>query len=184
MIDYNKIAKAEKFYSAYGFSKVEVPWTVTKQISDITRPSDKKDFRLIHEDGKVLVASAEQSFLYQYSKGYLPKGKFLATTPCFRKEPFDSSHTKYFIKTELINTEDLSSLDEMVGMAFEFFSTFSPRIDRKKLKIVEIIKEKEYDITYDGVESGSYGIRHCEFLSWVYGTGCAEPRLSFAFNKK
>ena len=35
-----------------------------------------------------------------------------------------------------------------------------------------------YDIDYHGIELGSYGIRHCQFLNWIYGTGCAEPRLS------
>lgn len=41
-----------------------------------------------------------------------------------------------------------------------------------------------YDITYKGIELGSYGMRKCEFLEWVYGTGCAEPRLSYCQNLK
>jgi len=30
----------------------------------------------------------------------------------------------------------------------------------------------------EGYELGSYGIRECEFLTWIYGTACAEPRTS------
>ena len=48
-------------------------------------------------------------------------------------------------------------------------------------KIVEIPNDEgtiQYDIDYHGIELGSYGIRHCQFLNWIYGTGCAEPRLS------
>lgn len=36
-----------------------------------------------------------------------------------------------------------------------------------------------YDIMYKNHELGSYGIRKYENLfQWIYGTGCAEPRLS------
>ena len=34
------------------------------------------------------------------------------------------------------------------------------------------------DITADGIELGSYGVRECEFVRWIYGTGLAEPRFS------
>ena len=49
---------------------------------------------------------------------------------------------------------------------------------------LEIIKtDIGYDITINGEELGSYGIRKCEFLKWIYGTGCAEPRLSTLIKK-
>lgn len=38
--------------------------------------------------------------------------------------------------------------------------------------------EFSYDIMWRDYELGSYGIRECEFLKWIYGTGCAEPRTS------
>lgn len=31
-------------------------------------------------------------------------------------------------------------------------------------------------------ELGSYGIRECEYLKWIYATGCADPRLSKIIN--
>jgi hypothetical protein len=44
---------------------------------------------------------------------------------------------------------------------------------------LDIITTKEgFDIEVGGHELGSYGIRKHEYLKWVYGTGCAEPRMS------
>lgn len=34
-----------------------------------------------------------------------------------------------------------------------------------------------------GIELGSYGIRTCDYLEYIYGTGCAEPRLSQTIKK-
>lgn len=47
--------------------------------------------------------------------------------------------------------------------------------------VVPVKSEKSivsYDIEYKGVELGSYGIRECSFLKWIYGTGIAENRTS------
>lgn len=185
MINYQNIQNSINFFLNKGFQRVEVPWTVTKEISNITKPVDAKDFKLVHENGKVLVASAEQSFLYQYSKGFLPKGKFQAVTPCFRFENHDETHKKYFIKNELIITDNVSkeSLEELQKNAVEYFSTY---FDKEKLVVVSTsIDNKSFDIFYDHnsdyIELGSYGIRTCNFLEWIYGTATAEPRLSYAY---
>jgi hypothetical protein len=55
-----------------------------------------------------------------------------------------------------------------------FFQTQVP--DQNLLKIVTT--SDGYDIEYNGVEIGSYGIRKTSFLEWIYGTGLAEPRFS------
>lgn len=185
MINYKFIQNSIDFYIEKGFERVEVPWTVTKEISDITKPVDAKDFRLIHENGKVLVGSAEQSFLYQYSKGFLPKGKFQAVTPCFRFENHDETHKKYFIKNELIITDNVSkeSLTQLRKDALEYFCTY---FDREKLVVIATSSDgNNFDIMYDNnsnyIELGSYGIRTCNFLEWIYGTATAEPRLSYAY---
>jgi hypothetical protein len=44
-------------------------------------------------------------------------------------------------------------------------------IKREKTEIGE-------DLTIDGIEIGSYGIRAYNAITWVYGTGLAEPRFS------
>ena len=63
MIDYGLIDKSIKYYEKKGFQRIESPWTVTQAISDITKSKGVRDFRLANTE-KVLVASAEQSFLY------------------------------------------------------------------------------------------------------------------------
>jgi hypothetical protein len=90
-----------------------------------------------------------------------------------RFEGFDFSHTKYFIKNELIKTDFVNTveLDKIVGHALAFFSQYI-----SELKVVET--DIGYDINYKEHELGSYGIRENEFLKYIYGTGCAEPRLS------
>jgi len=81
---------------------------------------------------------------------------------------------KNFIKNELIITDEVNNraLDAILNYAEAFFERYLE---------TEIVKT---DIGYDivskkgGFELGSYGIRRCDYLEWVYGTGIAEPRLS------
>jgi hypothetical protein len=178
MINYANISKSLEFYEENGFTRIEVPWTVSQAVSAITKPKHCIDYVLNH-NGKTLVASGEQSFLYLYLKNHLPKGKFQAVTPCFRDETFDVLHSKYFIKNELIDTQDVSesNLMDIVGIARDFFSLF---IGKDKIAVVETKEGFDIMCVTGGkqIELGSYGIRSCEFLDWVYATGCAEPRLS------
>lgn len=173
MIDYKLLHDSTVFYESNKFLRVETPWTVTKAVDEITKPADKQSFQLIHNN-KCLVASGEQSFLYQYLKGFLPKGQFQTITPCFRFEDYDAMHSKTFMKNELIKTDvvNKSELNKVVEIAVEFFSQyFSNQLD-------VVTTDDGYDIEIEGNELGSYGIRQCEFLSWIYGTGCAEGRTS------
>jgi hypothetical protein len=173
MIDYARLDRSIKFYEDYGFKRIESPWTVTKAISNITKPIGGKDWEIIGKD-KVLVASGEQSFLYLYLKGFLPKGRYQTITPCFREEPFDIIHTKYFIKNELIITDNVNNkiLVEVINVCKEFYeSELETSIDLVKT-------EFGFDLEVNGIEIGSYGIRSCEYLDWIFGTGCPEPRLS------
>lgn len=173
MINYEILHKSSLYYEKTGFSRIEAPWTVSEQIDNLTKPPARVSYKLIH-NGKCLVASGEQSFLYLGLKGFLPKGRYHTITPCFRDEYFDLLHTKYFIKNELIDTENVtsSSLTRMVEIALKFYQPFFT----KELSVVKT--EIGFDIEIEGKELGSYGIRSCEFMDWVYGTGCAEPRTS------
>lgn len=184
MINYQNIQDSIDFYEKCGFKRVESPWTVTPYISSLTRPSNGSDYEIKHNK-KVLVASGEQSFLYLYLKDFLPKGKFQTVTPCFRHELFDLTHTKYFLKNELIITENVNNdtLMEVVMMAKDFFLSKLGIENEKKMHIL-VNEEGGYDIEYNGIELGSYGIRSCPFLQWIYATGCAEPRLSTCQNLK
>lgn len=182
MIDYSKIADSIDHYEALGYTRIETPWMVPECIDNLTKPKEKRHFQLQHNK-KCLVASGEQSFLYLYMKGFLPKGKFQTVTPCFRDEYVDEIHGKYFIKNELIITDEITSnnLYNIIKDAGDFFGKY---IDSKFLFIEET--ETGVDINYHKddvkIELGSYGIRKCNFLKWIYGTGCAEPRLSNVLN--
>lgn len=178
MIDYALLNKSIEHYEEKGFKRIEAPWTVTEKVDDITKPKDRIHFQLKHND-KCLVASGEQSFLYLMIKGFLPEGKYQAITPCFRFEPFDPYHTKYFMKNELIITNDVSpnQLQSLVSQALEFYQ---PHF-KQKLDVVHT--NEGIDIEIDGHELGSYGFRQHEYLKWIYGTGCAEPRMSNLIKK-
>lgn len=181
MIDYRKIADSIEYFENSGFARIESPWTVTKKIAQITAP-ENASYWSISEKNKVLVASGEQSFLYLYLKGFLPKGRFQSVTPCFRDELFDKIHTKYFIKNELIDTENVTedNLVAIINDAARFFANYTSTDN------IEIVDNDSggMDIEINGIEVGSYGIRSCEYLKWIYATGCAEPRLTYAVNLK
>ena len=178
MINYNRIHRSIEYYRSKSYQRVESPWTVTKPVSEITKPKGSKEWTIIEKD-KVLVASGEQSFLYMYLKGFLPKGKFQTVTPCFRDETFDELHTKYFMKNELIITDDVTieNLSKIVEDAKNFLEV---EINHK----IEVVNtELGYDLEIDGMELGSYGIRNCGYLDWIFVTGLSEPRTSYIKNK-
>ncbi len=181
MINYLNLHKSLEFYKSKGYNRIESPWTVTESIAKITAPPTVKQLYKIEGKNKCLVASAEQSFLYLYLKGFLPKGKFMSISPCFRDEIFDQLHSKYFMKNELIVTNEVNSkiLHNTIEDAYNFFLEMFPKEKQHFLKIKTISLNQEYDIEYDGIELGSYGIRKCDYLEWIYATGCAEPRLSY-----
>lgn len=172
MIDYNLLNNSVTFYEKQGFKRIEAPWMVSKAVDEITKPKEALSLEIGYNN-KCLVASGEQSFLYLYLKGFLPKGKFQTITPCFRYESFDFLHSKYFMKNELIVTDDVSgeNLTKIIDICLDFYRKYIPEAE-------PIITDIGWDIQIKGKELGSYGIRECEFLKWIYATGCAEPRMS------
>jgi hypothetical protein len=185
MIDYGVIDRSIEFYSSFGYSRIEAPWIVTKAICDVTKPTGSDTYTVSRdktESVKEFVASGEQSFLYLINKGNLPaSGKFQTVTPCMRNEPFDQSHMKCFVKNELISYDTNSVYIEpdvaymMMKDALRFFST---EVQDKSLLKEVMTSPISWDIEYDGVEIGSYGVRQCDFVAWAYATGVAEPRFS------
>lgn len=178
MINYGILDSSIKFYEDFGFKRIESPWLVSEDISNITKPDPNIVDYKVEYNGKVLVASGEQSFLYMFVKGFLPKGRYQTITPCFRKESFTALNSKYFIKNELIDTINVSyeSLDDTVNMCLSFFQKYIPEVTVVEQK--DDRSEKAYDIVYGPYEIGSYGIRSYMQLEWTYATGVAEPRLS------
>lgn len=178
MIDYHRLADSVTFFQRRDYVRVEAPWWVSKEIMDMTAPPEPRNTYYLEVNKKCLVASGEQSFLYMAAKDRLPKGKFQTITPCFRDESIGVLRKKGFMKNELIRTDkvDDSALQAMISEAWCFFESQVP--DVNKLKVVKT--EIGFDIEYGGIEIGSYGIRSCDILDWVYGTACAEPRTTRA----
>jgi len=177
------------FYKNEGFKYVEVPWLIDEEVSNYTIPPNKQNFNI---KDQVLVASGEQSFLQLMKDNNLSYGKYVTMTPCFRDDELDEIHQRYFLKTELFVHDTLDNLMNMffsiIDICKRFFSQYInveliPINDPQPLN-VSINNNISYDITdMNGIELGSYGIKILHGLSWIYATGCAEPRLSYVINK-
>lgn len=191
MIDYNLISETLTYYRNFGFKQVEVPWLVTNNVDRITKPDDVLSY-VVSNKNKNLIASGEQGFLYNDIKGFLPPGDYITFTPCFRNETHDVTHLKTFFKGELyindacrVNQSELLSL--VKNAEANFFALIRENVgedsefDTDKLQVIKT--DIGYDIEYDGLELGSYGIRIHEHLKWIYGTAIAEPRLSNLIKK-
>lgn len=184
-IDYKKISDALEFYQNKGFKLKEVPWIVSNKTYNITNPLDYDAF---HTSLGEVVASGEQSFLELIRNGELKEGKYICSTPCFRDDPIDETHHKWFMKVELIDFlgKDLPSSKELkqkrdfiLNSSMEFFERYLKTSLEKTDQGIDIVSSKEK------IELGSYGIRNYnnEF-SWIYGTGVAEPRLSYCLRNE
>jgi len=179
-IDWTLIGKAIQYYTDNKYNYKEVPWMVQKEAINTTIPTGKLPFFITHPNmpvTKMLVGSAEQSFIQTMLDGNLSKGKYCAATPCFRDDIIDKWHQLYFFKVELIEVEpDFKSVFEMMYCA----KTFMEELGNCK---IDIIKTNEgYDLKLQGIEVGSYGYRKTNDFSWIYGTGLALPRFSQALN--
>lgn len=186
MINYKILSESQEYYKECGYVPIEVPWSVTKEISGITTPPDKlNEFNLVHKNNKILLGSGEQAFLYQISKGYLPYGNYQTITPCFRFENHDVFHQKCFMKNELIEFSDKpiepTRLEIIVEVCHNFFRRYlDGNLTMLTIKPIYTKNGKSYDINLEDIELGSYGIRNHMGIHWLYATGVAEPRFSKA----
>lgn len=181
-MEYGNIARAVDFYRSRGYAYVrDAPWYVEQAAYDATKPPGATDMRIGIPAGTIgnLVASGEQSFIQMMIDGQ-PLKRAVCVTPCFRWEAkVDELRRRHFLKAELINAHDVDDghLMHMVHEACTFFEGFLPAVRIVKTQAGYDIVEK-----VTRVELGSYGIRTMvvgeQLLKWIYGTGCAEPRLS------
>jgi seryl-tRNA synthetase len=192
LINYRLLAKAEAFYQEAGYQLVSVPWTtgneaIQQVTAPLVEPQEVKGLGF-------LVGSAEQSFLAEAVAGRLLPGRYVATTPCFRTEKeYDDIHRPYFMKTELFyltSAPRRKDLVDMVQSAWSFFESLGIECEVVLNRDVNRPDAGSFDInaimsTCPDIELGSYGIRHYQGsgLSWVYGTGLAEPRTSVVLNR-
>lgn len=193
---YRHLINALIYYEDSSFNPIDVPWAVSREAMNITRPAWAGPATLNYvAGGQELcpVASGEQSFLQLQldarSRGENITGRWVTMTPCFRNEEVvDDLHQPYFQKVELIQWIDpektsrvRDDLDLMIQLASEFFRTYMnvaviPNTDPDPIGSVA------FDIVSlrSRIELGSYGIRNHESVGgWIYGTGLAEPRFSY-----
>jgi hypothetical protein len=185
-MNYHNISDAVAYYVSRGyFYRQDAPWLVSKAAYHATKPPGAEDIIVEWGDQphSFAVASGEQSFLQMLIDGVALK-RAVCVTPCYRVEKYNDWNKPYFMKAELINAHDVDHghLLDLISDARSFFQ------DYVETRIV-VTGDMTYDIvTKDGrIELGSYGIRSVEIAGkdyeWIYGTGCAEPRLSKAIAK-
>ena len=192
IIDYELLAKAVRFYTERGYRQVEVPWVVSEDASLSTAPNRERGCAFCLDDGNYLVASAEQGFVDRIAKIPQTNGeKLFSISPCFRNEPLDMTHSKWFMKLELY-----VSVFDLPGANFDYYIAWLAS-DATRFFLENGVQTAmaPTDIGYDlvdrhGLELGSYGRRdvmiryddsdHAYPFSFVYGTGLALPRFSFA----
>lgn len=171
MICYRFLDEALSHYRVRGYHHIEVPWLVSEEADDCTKPPDSPFGPLDVQGLLRLPASGEQGFIHLMQRGELPPARYVTLTPCFRQErQYDALRRPWFMKVELIDVGVNTTMD-LLRDAESFFSPF--------LEVKTVQTEGGYDLeSLDGIELGSYGFRERPFGCWTYGTGLAEPRFS------
>lgn len=193
---YKHLSHAIKYYESCGFKWLDVPWAVSKQAILLTRPPHITGEPHHYDAGGIdfyPVASAEQSFLQMQmdavNAGTPMTGSYVTMTPCFRNEPvLDDLHQHYFMKVELISW-DKTTHEDMTKMIAHARLLFEENlwVDCVLNTDPDPIGIEAFDLvtSHTGIELGSYGIReHPKIGRWLYGTGLAEPRYSYALEKE
>lgn len=174
-VDWSRLAAAVGLYRGMGYEYVELPWFADPEVLAITCADRTRIMEVTGFGG--LLGSAEQAFLAEDLAGRLPNGRCVACTPCFRAEPIiDRLHLPGFMKVELFRSDrtDEAALRDMLTDAVSVMS----RLAGTKVDVRST--DEGCDIEIESVEVGSYGIRSARGLTWVFGTGLAEPRFSTA----
>ena len=171
-INWARLARALDFYEGKGFRRIELPWHAPAEICKLTHTGPSYPF-----NNDYLVGSAEQSFMHAQNTGSLPEGKYVALTPCFRREPVNSkTHLDCFMKVELYSPNNQNS-----DMAIYFAKTAKEFMQSETGNLIKLIPTDEgHDLEINNIEVGSYMSRTGGGMSWSCGTGIAEPRFSVA----
>lgn len=193
-IDYALLARALEYYTDAGYAYVEVPWSVPRWAVQTTCPEAERQTPFQDADD-FLVGSAEQSFIYLQGTGILKPGRYCACTPCFRTgDSSDDLHHASFMKVELFDTLDVD-ISSVRGMLNAVSCFVKQELSQELFLLLErdtvprylhgVNTRYTYDLNLNGVEIGSYGLRHIyekhpHNQKFCFGTGLAEPRFSQA----
>lgn len=180
-----RLTRCLDFWQRRGFAAVSLPWIAESRYTEATRPAGGTPQPALGP-GR-LVASGEQSFLQLADRGQLPAAKgYVGWSPCVRQEPvFDQTHHLYFMKVELFVPVDehdsLSAVEELLAGSLQWNAQELAAHGLSSARCsVQDIAPNQWDIELAGLELGSYGVRQHFGITYVYGTGCAEPRFSQA----
>lgn len=176
-VNWNYLARSLDAYVVLGYRRVEAPWAIPAEFNKITCQDEGRIFDV--KGLGSLVGSSEQSFLFMELTGLITPGRYVTLTPCFRNEKETESHKPYFMKTELYSSVPGVSLRDAEEMLRQ--TTYVIR-EICGVEPTPVKTDEGWDLEVNGVEVGSYGLRRHEGHSWAYGTGLAEPRLSYALN--
>lgn len=175
-IDWSLLSEATKHYNDFGFKYIEAPWIVSRLAVNLTLPKDKRALTIGTADNTLgyVVGSAEQSFIQLMLDNKISNGRYYTVGPCFRDEIIKNDlHFPYFMKLELIDI-GAGSINYVLNSANMVMQEIGKCA-------IDIEKTSEgFDLTYKGIELGSYGMRKHEQFTWAYGTGLALPRFSQA----
>jgi elongation factor P--beta-lysine ligase len=189
-VNWHVLSRAMGFYQDRGYRVVDVPWLVPSTTCYATLPGFASKNAVIQTKSGhgSLVGSAEQSFLQLQLDDHpsvRSPGLYVACSPCFRNEPvLDDLHHKHFMKVELYATlrDHEAACERLIADAYDFFCGY---IFKKYITRVET--NDGFDLEIGGIEIGSYGVRHYQNdthdLTWVCGTGVAEPRFTTALSR-
>lgn len=173
------LQEAREFYASTGVKYIEVPWIVSREAIDATIPDPTIKPHEVILDGEnkgCLVGSAETSFVQMLLDNKLePFVEYQAITPCFRGDQIDLLHSNYFMKLELfMYTEDRTyTSSHFLERAAELFTNLGIKTRWLSTPVGHDLVDSKY-----GIELGSYGRRGYKGMSWVMGTGIAQPRTS------
>lgn len=174
---WKRLAASLSYYTdpLRGYVYQDAPWLVGPWAYSKTKPEGALDLEVSAWPGRYLAASGEQGFLELAASGYDLRD-VVTLTPCFRDEPFYSNtHLRGFMKTELWSTT--KTVSQVLDHALGFFGNHVP-----KSELLVETTDIGYDITLRGYELGSYGRRTVSGITYVYGTGLAEPRFDYALS--
>lgn len=184
-ISWDRLAAAVRHYTESGFRYVEVPWIVSPDAVAVTLPEGHLPFGT---RGGGLIGSGEQAFIHMRND-LKPGDRLVCVTPCFRDDQPDELHQRQFMKCELIHVLEPGGdgdreLHDLLNHASDFHQE-CVRAAGKSSPVYQQQTNDGWDIEIENVEVGSYGVRSITrrgkpVFTWVYGTGCAEPRLSQA----
>lgn len=182
-IDWARIARAHRFYTAKGLIYRETPWVVPLYEAQVTMPPDANPFFVTSKTPspkQVLVGSAEQGFVSLFPS-LSPDKLYFSISPCFRGEslPLEEGVKQLtFMKVELFSRGEADEWSQLIHFAQEF-------MEQEGVATKQVKTSSGYDlVTYSGMELGSYGKREEGRFKLHYGTGLAEPRFSTALKEK